>query len=313
MYTYSFSDEDTEEISKKSQADSDLEKLFSDVDAKYDLSTINKSDYEKTLDLQKQEFSGLTDEEIQKKAESSLQEYSNETKDSIDNDYAKNSEAIDSDLEKLQKTTDESKESLQSTYKQVKVDAENDAIKRGLARSSIIVNKLAKFDSSMLSQFAEIEKDYLETTNKLTSQKSLLEVQKQNALDSFDITYAVKLSEKISSIAEELQEKEKQVIEYNNKVDQLEKEYEAEMLEQYASDLSQAKNDNLDYLEFVNKYGETGISTLKAKEKFDLAYKHLMSMSKNDALKELSSNSIYQDQLLSNYSALLSKMQAREN
>lgn len=189
----------------------------------------------------------------------------------------------------------------------------NDAIKRGLARSSIIVNKLAKFDSSMLEQFSQIEKDYLETTNKLTSQKSLLEVQKQNALDSFDITYAVKLSEKINSISEQLQEQERKVVEYNNKMEQLEKEYEAKMLEQYAQDLAKAKKDNIDYLEYINKYGDGSLNTLKAKEKYDLAYKYLMSMSKNDALGELVSNSIYKDQLLSNYSALLSKMQARQD
>jgi len=313
MYTYSFSDQETDEISKKSQADSNLEKLFSDVDAKYDLSNIDKGNYEKTLDLQKQDFEGLTDDEIQKKAENSLHEYSSQTKDSIENNYNENSEAIDSNLENLEKSTDKSKQSLQSAYEQVKVDAENDAIKRGLARSSIIVNKLSSFDSSMLSQFAEIEKDYLETTNKLTSQKNLLEVQRQNALDSFDITYAVKLSEKISSITEELQEKEKKVIEYNNKVEQLEKEYEADMLKQYADDLSQVKNDNLDYLEFVNRYGDAGINTLKAKEKYDLAYEHLMSMSKDDAINELSNNTIYQQQLLSNYPALLAKMQARKN
>lgn len=313
MYTYSFSDEDTEEISNKTKSDSDLEKLFSDVDAKYDSSSINKSDYEKTLDLQKQEYVGLTDEEIKKQAEDSLNDYSTATKDSIENDYTENKEALNSDLENLQKTTEKSKESLQTAYEQVKVNAENDAIKRGLARSSIIVNKLAKFDSSMLSEFADIEKDYLETTNKLTSQKNLLEVQKQNALDSFDITYAVKLSEKISSITEELQEKEREVIEYNNKVEQLEKEYEADMLKQYASDSSQVKSDNLDYLEFINKYGETGINTLKAKEKYDIAYSYLMSMSKDDAINELSNNSIYQQQLLSNYSTLLAKMQAREN
>ncbi len=313
MYTYTFSDEDTDEISAKTEKNSELEKKFSDVDSKYDLSTINKSDYDTSLNLERQEYTALTDDEIKKQAEDSLYDYQQTNKNSIESDYAEQSEAIDNDLKELEENTTESKNSLKSTYDEVKTSAENDAIKRGLARSSIIVNKLAKYDESMLSQFSDIEKDYLETTNNLTSQKNLLEVQKQNALDSFDITYAVKLSDKITSITEQLQEKEQEVIEYNNKMEQLEKEYEADMLKQYADDLSQVKQDNLDYLEFVNKYGESGINTLKSKEKYQVAYDYLMSLSKNDALSELENNSLFKQQLLSNYSTLLSAMQSRED
>lgn len=124
MYTYSFPDEVAEKISKKSQADLELEKAFKGVDEKYGLTSINKSDYEKTLDLQKQDFKGLTEEEIQKKAQDSLHEYSAEAKDSIENNYQKKSEAIDTDLDNLKKTTEQSKESLQSAYDKVKIDAE---------------------------------------------------------------------------------------------------------------------------------------------------------------------------------------------
>ena len=310
MYTYTFSDDETDEISAKTKKSSELEKLFGDIDAKYNMSSINKEDYEKSLDLQKQKFEAKSSEEIEKEAENSLYDYS-KSKDAIENDYTEKETAIDEDLKETKKSAISSKESLKSAYEEVKMDAENDAIKRGLARSSIIVNKLAKYDESMLSKFAEIEKDYAETTNKLTSQKNLLLAQKQNALDSFDIAYAIKLSDKINSITQQLQEKEKEVMEYNNKMEQLEKQYNLDMLKQYASDLSKVKQDNLDYMEFVSKYGENGVETLKAKEKYNLAYEHLMSLGKEEAMLELENNPIYKEQLKGNYETLIHKMKSR--
>lgn len=314
MYTYNFSDNQTEETAGKTVALDELEQKFNQVDSKFNFTTgVNPEDYQSSLDLQKQSFEGLTEEQIKKQAEDSLHDYSNESKEKIENDYTSKKEAYETSLANLSESTSESKENLSEAYNQAKTDASNDAIKRGLARSSIIVNKLAKYDESMLTEFSNIEKTYLETSQKLNSEKNLLEVQKQNALDSFDISYAIKISEKINDISEKLSQKEREVIEYNNKVIQMEKEYELEQLEKLEAAKQKSLQTNLDYAEFAKDGGIAVIDSMVIKEKYQIAKDYLMSLSKQQALQELQNNSMFSTQLKSGYVTLLNEIQSRKD
>ena len=187
MYEYKFTDKESEEITKKTKSIDDLFDNFSKIDDRYKIKDEITSN--ETLTLKRKEFVMPDEESIKKSAENSLSEYKNNTLKDIDNDYQKGVEAVDSNLETATKTKDNQKSSLEQAYARVKEDASNDAVKRGLARSSIIVNKLANYDDSMLKEFSEIEKSYTDTVTKLNNQKSQLEVQRQNALDGFDIAY----------------------------------------------------------------------------------------------------------------------------
>lgn len=312
MYSYKFTDDDSQSLSSDAEKFTELEDKFNEIDSKYEGVSVDESKYDSSLDLERKTFEELTDEQIESQAKDSLKGYENESKQSIENDYLANKEAIDENLAQSKISKDELKETLKQDYDEAKVSASNDAIKRGLARSSIIVNKLAKFDESMLGEFTQIEKDYLTTTENLTTQKNLLEVQKQNALDSFDIAYAVKLGDKINSITEQLQAKEAEVIEYNNKMEQLEKEYEAEMLNNLADAKNDAGKSNLDYLEYVSKYGIVALENVKAKEKYDATLKYLNGLSKEKAISELENNSFFKNQLKNYYETLVKDMQKRE-
>lgn len=266
MYQYKFSDEDTQKITDKTI---DIQKLYDNldkIDKKYNLRDEVEATTD-TLGLQKKEFTKPTDEQIETQAKNSLSEYKQTSLNKIQNDYDSNAKAIEQDLKDLSNTKKNQQDTLQVAYNNAKTDAENDAIKRGLARSSIIVNTLAQYDNSMLAEFANIEKTYSENVTKLNNQKSQLEVQKQNALDSFDIAYAVKLSDKIDQINNELSEKANEVLEYNNKIAQLEKEYLQQQQEDANTQNNKIADDNLKLLEFYNKYGKDYTKLLKEDEK----------------------------------------------
>ena len=68
MYKYSFSSEDTDKITEKTKNYSDLLSNFKKVDEKYNFSGDE-------LNLERKTFKGKTDEEIEKQAKDSLQEY----------------------------------------------------------------------------------------------------------------------------------------------------------------------------------------------------------------------------------------------
>ena len=314
MYTYNFSDETTENIQEKTSKIDDLQEKFNQIDAKYDFSSqVNEEDYQTSLDLQRKTFEGLSDDQIKKQAEDSLFDYQSQKKESIENDYMTNKQALEQSLSSLEQDTKEAKDELNEAFTQAKENASNDAVKRGLARSSIIVNKLAKYDQAMLQEFSNIEKSYLETSSKLTAEKNLLEVQRQNALDSFDITYAIKLSEKFNGISEQLSAKENEVLEYNNKMEQLEKEYQAEQLEKLEKAKQAAAKANIDYAEFMADGGSATVNSFITKEKYDMAKEYLNSLPKAQALWELQNNSMFLNQLKSGYNVLLTEMQSRND
>lgn len=312
MYEYKFSDDETREITKKTNSIDDLFKKFDDVDSKYKLKDETTTSGN-SLNLERKEFIKPDEETVKKQAEDSLAEYKNQTLEQIENDYTTNSQAIDEDLSQALTNKQNLTSNLKNAYNEVKEDASNDAVKRGLARSSIIVNKLAKFDNSMLAEFATIEKDYTNTVSKLNNQKSQLEVQRQNALDGFDIAYAVKLSEKIADINSKLEEKQNEVLEYNNKIEQLEKEY-LQQQEKITADINEAiRDDNAKLIEYYTENGQAYVDKLKQEEKYSLALDYLNTLSKQDAINTLTNNAKFQENFPTYYTKLLSAMYSRAN
>ena len=178
------------------------------------------------------------------------------------------------------------KEETKNMYQTLKKDASNDATKRGLARSSIVINILDAFDQNMIDEINKINEEISTKVESLNNQKSLLSEQRQNALNAFDISYAVELSTKIDEINEKLAEEEQKVIEYNNQIAEKEAEYE-----------SKRNQDTLDRAEFIEKYGEDAIQNLKQDEKFEIALNYLNKLSKSEALSELETNRTYSYEL----------------
>ena len=228
----------------------------------------------------------MTDDEIASKAENSLSEYKNNELDNINSTYDTKNQTIDTQIEDAKTDATARKDEAKELYSSLKQQASNDAVKRGLSRSSIVINILDAFDQNMIKEYNKIKEEITSKIDSLNNEKNLLTEQKQNALNAFDIAYAVKLSEKIDEINKNLLEEEQKVIEYNNEIAQKEAEYEANR-----------KKDALEYATYVEKYGYDGIEKMKQQEKYLLAKDYLMSLSKEEALDELNSNRVYNSEL----------------
>lgn len=304
MYKYVFSDEDSEKIDKKVSLTNDLMSKFDDVDKKYSVAEreVNKT----PLNLEKMEFTAPTNEEVKKSAENSLFDYKNESLQKINDDFDSATKKIDIDLENEKQAFSSRKDELESLYGSLKKDASDDAVKRGLARSSIIVSKLEAFDKGMLDSYLELDKEYQKKFSDLNSEKSLLEMQKQNALSSFDIAYAVKLEEKINELNSEIAKEEEKVLKYNNEIAEKEAEYEKELEELQNKIIREDRQDNLDLIEYLTKEGVVAYDDLKAREKYEYAYEKLKGLSKEEALNELKNNVDYSKHLGRYYDKLLS-------
>lgn len=302
MYQYTFDEDTTKKIKDLAENSGNIFEQFGKVDNKYN--TLTSSDT--SLELTEMEYNKPSSEEVKTKAENSLNEYKSSNINSINEEFNTKASQIDENVKKAKENSEIEKQELTSAYETAKQNASNDAIKRGLARSSIIVNTLANYDNSLINKLANEANELNAKIESYQSEKNLLEQQKQSALNSFDIAYAVKLQEKIDSINEDIKAEEEAVIKYNNEISQIKAEWEKDQAD-----------DNFDKTtELAKIMGEYGISVfdvLKQNEKYALAQKYFKTLNKEEALSELTNNTAYVVNLGKlNYNKLLEEIKARE-
>ena len=301
MYQYLFDDDTTKKINDSTSKTQSVLEQFADIDKKYIFG--KQSDAQISLD--RLEFEAPTEQEVVEKATNSLNDYKQKSLDEITSSYNTKNEQINDDIENVTESTNKQKEEIKNAYNQVKQEAKDDAIKRGLARSSIIVNQLENYDNKMLSNLEVLSSQANDKIASLNTQKNTIELEKENALKAFDIEYAIKLQEKIDSINDDIQKNEEAVIKYNNQIAQIEENFKKDIeKENY--------NREMDMADFIAKNGSYVIETLKRNEKYQLAKEYFADMDKQSAIAELTNNSAFKENLGDTiYNKLLKELQEK--
>ena len=155
MYRYSFDDNTTKKIEESNQNSKNLLERFNDVDNKYN--TLSKSNA--NLNLEKLEYNTPTENEIRSRAKNSLEDDKTKSLSAIEDKYSSKINQIDNDKQQVIDRTTESVSNLEGKYDSIKEATKNDAIKRGLARSSIVINTLNKVDMQKLASISELQKE----------------------------------------------------------------------------------------------------------------------------------------------------------
>lgn len=300
MYQYIFDEKTTEKIKDSTNKAKSVLEQFADVDEKYTFG--DKIDI--GLDLKRNDYIAPSREEVEQKAKNSLESYKNQNINSINESFAKQSAQIEEDIKNTKTTSLKAKDEIKNTYNQVKENASNDAIKRGLARSSIIVNTLSNYDNKMLNDLEVLASKTNEELAGLDTQKNTLELQKANALNDFNIEYAVKLQSQIDSINSDIAKAQEAALKYNNEI--------AELEAKWAKEQNQENYDRqADLLELINKYGTYALDYAKQNEKYVIAKKYFADMDKQTAIQELKNNSEYKTNLgTANYNKLIEELSA---
>lgn len=301
MYQYIIDDNTTKKVKDTTLKTKSVLDKFNDVDKKYTVG--NKIDSK--LSLQKIDYKAPSQDEVLSKAQNSLNDYKSNSIDSINNKYNLQNSQIDKSINNLKLNEKVQKANIENAYSQVKEKASNDAIKRGLARSSIIVNKLSDYDNKMINDLEVLSNETSNKINSLNTQKNTLELEKSNALKSFDIEYAIKLQDKINSINEDIAKNEESAIKYNNQITELETKWNKEV--------EKENNDReMDMADFIAKNSIFTVNNIKRNEKYGIAKEYFNQLDKQTAIAELESNSAYKENLGDTlYDQLLRELKAR--
>lgn len=303
------SKEDDEIVNKNVQGWKDeVKKKLTDVDNKFkiqELDTYVPEEFEKGERL---EYKKPSQEEVKKTAEESLEGYKADNIYSINEKYNNKINSIDQSVFKVEEQSKNDRANIKNAYDAALKDVVNSNIKKGLAHSSIMENqvkdnKLGK-ENSLKLETEEVNKKI----GSLINERNIFEKQKETALENFDISYAVKLADKINSINSEIQKEEERVVDYNNSLLEAERKHELEqekLRQKYEEDVNKR---NTELIELMNDVGIVGISKLKYQEKYEILLEYFKSMPKYKALEELESDSYYQDQLSYFYPTLYAEI-----
>ncbi len=309
MNNYSISNETSKKVFdayNSSIENDDMDKVIKSINKiKNSFNDVEIPDYEEP-NFERLESINKTSEDIENEAKNSLAEYKNSSVNSIEEDIENQREKLETNKQTLSDSKDSTIEAVKTNYASAKKDASDDALKRGLARSSIAVSVLDAFSKDEIDELNSIEKKYSSSINELNFELNALDAQKKKALDDFDIAYAVKLNDKISSLTSDYNKMQQEIIEYNNKIAEKEKDY----LDKYNSLVADIQSDNYSNAtkkaELYNKYGTKFISTYTKNQIYSVLDDFFANKSK-EQIKTVLDDENMKTALGSNYDDILKR------
>ena len=194
-------------------------------------------------------------------------------------DYLTNIGKQENNKISAQKNYKDSAVKIENAYDEAKENASADLLKRGLARSSIAVLSINGLEQEKTKQLTNLASELADKITSIDKEISKLKNEQEDAMDLLDIEFASELEDKIKAEQEKYYKLQKEAIEFNNNVKKLEKEYG---LKKEKQDAELNKVDDSDYL-----------SDEEAEYKVLYITNYLNSLSREEALKKLVSDSMF--------------------
>lgn len=225
----------------------------------------------------------IDDKKIEEDSISSLEGYRNQSIENIEQEFVDKEKELNDNKQSLIDTHSNDRKNIKQAYDSVRENASNDALKRGLARSSIVINTLDAFNDSELEAYNTLDKELSNNINAINFELNALVSNKEDALNNFDIEYASKLNEKINETTERLRKAQEEVIKYNNEIAEKEAEY-SNKISKLEAELSESKyQKDKDYAKLVAEYGITVVDRVRNTRLLNRAKSYFAGLSKKEA------------------------------
>lgn len=256
--------------------------------------TISSDKYERMT------YDAPTDEELKAKAEAGLAEYKAAGAASVENEIKALIEKYTADKSASEQGLERTLKSLNDAYAVAVEEVNADALKRGLARSSVALNNQAALSGERAEKESTARAEAEARTAELDEKLSALELQRQKALDEFNIAYTVKLTERINELSAEREKKQNEVLKYNNGLTEKEND----------DAIAKAKAESALYGEALeqrlaeNKIADSETEAekdVKYQKIYDVLREKLLSMSAQKAYDEVRNNAVYRAYLSNAY------------
>ena len=305
---YRINDESIE-VSDKRELTSDQEKSLSEIindlkNIERDLSKDNYIDAPESLNLTKIDVPTKSEDELEALAKNSLNKKYGDKKTSTNDSFEKQIQNLISSKETLKDNASIKQNNINKIYDKGIKETESQMLKRGLARSSIVIGELSALEGDRANELAEILQDLETKLSSTEANISSLEKQKDDALASLDIEYAIELEEEISKVKDDYNKARNDAIEFNNNIDKLEAEYKLKLDEQKTE-----KKKELNQLK--DKYGTDYTAMLIKEKQFDYLKSYFSSLEPNYAFNLFLTNKEFQNILGDRYTEMYQYLRER--
>ncbi len=270
-----------------------------------------------SFELKEIEYKPRSDEDIVASAKKEADYEKNSDKIKIEDKFQSAVDALSEDKTAQEETLKSSYDNLEKLYAELREQANNDSIKRGMARSSVATQRLDALDALHMASATEAEKTYANAIAKINGEISALERDRDNALEQLDLKWATELDERIENMKAQRDKTVKEYEEYNNDVRREKEEYEKsrqksidKYLDEYEKEKAEKEEEQREY---EHKYGYSGDKLKNYSERYNLAYDFYSSLSPDiavDALKASPNMKYYLGEL---YDKLLSSLKSKES
>ena len=261
------------------------------------------------VDFKRLDEPEIDENKIRQDALDSLNDYKQASIEKIEQSSRNREAELNKNKEILNDNFNSNVSKSNAAFESAKQSASDDALKRGLSRSSIVINKLDAFNNAQIENYNKLNNELTSSINEIDFELNSLEGEKQKALDNFDIEYAYKLNEKISALTDEKNNKREQIIKYNNEIAKAEADYEIK----YANlekELNKTNKDNaFDLLDLTMKYGDVAISKYVLNQTNKIVENYLSGLNYADAYNLLIENADSIKNVIgeNNYNSLVNK------
>ncbi len=246
------------------------------------------------------EYEAPSDESLRMKAENELNDYLQNGEKSIKNEYDAKEKSLNDAKSSSEMQFNDSRDKLKSAYEQTAQALSNDSLKRGLARSSIALNNQAEAGNAYMQNVNDLIKQRNERIAEIDNELNSLSGQLQSALDSFKISYAAKLTQKINELKGEREKNKQEAIKYNNSI--ASREYEDRIAKEERD--KDAYKDEIQRQKSLKELRDSLPDYQKKRlerEFFDKAVEILDSLPREEAQKLFNGSSIFKDNLSDYY------------
>lgn len=259
----------------------------------------------KTYD--KKEYIESDENAIKKQVQNQYEEQIDAGKEKIQTDYNEKKANLDKKIDEENQDFMLDSQEIAKKYDQKKGKALSNAIDQGIARSSINATMQESLDKEY-SEEIKNRKSQSELLGKAYNMElAVLESKLENALSSFEIEQAVKIQNKIDDLIKSAKKENEKILEYNNKMTELEQK--SILAREEAKKKADEKAKILEEEERLMGY--TGEKKNNYDSRFNIARKYYMSLPKEQALEELATDGRMPEYLGLYYTKLRTLLQNR--
>lgn len=292
------SDNDLEK-EEKSKELTEFEKEIQKIQDSYN--GVTDYDYYKDLIPEIKDSLGLTELENPEIDEDALRnEITNRLTKNKNEEKSKLKESAEDTINKLMQSlasekenAQETKDNLSKVYDDAKENVSMDALKRGLQRSSIVLQKVSELDSKKAENLINIqnnlEKSLTEGNNKIKSLEQMLDESLANA----DTELAEEIEAELAGKIEKLKEKKQEIEKFNNNVKKLEAEYQLK--------IASKKEENQELEKKLAEEYKGVASKNRKNELVDACKEYFKDKTRSEALNELKNSEVLKDVLGERY------------